>query len=114
MTKTAILLGTALCLSMPACAPAPVAETAAAASTMAAPASPAPEAPPVPVPVQNSAEIAGAWDVASFEGYEPRRLSETNRAAFADFGLAGVGLRIECNYSGRSGTVTGGPLRAGA
>jgi heat shock protein HslJ len=58
--------------------------------------------------VQSYAEIAGAWDVASFEGYEPRRLSGTNRAAFADFRPDGVGLRIECNHSGRAGTVKDG------
>jgi heat shock protein HslJ len=77
----------------------------------AAPAEAASEPAPAaeaPTPVQTYAEIDGAWDVASFEGYEPRRLSGTSRAAFADFRPAGVGLRIECNYSGRSGTVRDG------
>ena len=46
--------------------------------------------------------------MVSFEGYEPRRLSGTIRAAFADFGVGGVALRIECNYSGRSGAVRDG------
>ena len=55
-----------------------------------------------------AAEIAGAWDVASFESYEPLRLSGTVRAAFADFRPDGVALRIECNYSGRGGTVANG------
>jgi hypothetical protein len=58
--------------------------------------------------VQDGASIAGAWDVARFEGYEPKRLSGTVRAAFADFRPDGVSLRIECNYSGRAGTVREG------
>ncbi len=60
------------------------------------------------MPVQDSASIAGEWDVARFEGYEPKRLSGAVRAAFADFGVRGVSLRIECNYSGRAGTVKNG------
>jgi hypothetical protein len=59
-------------------------------------------------PVQDGAAIAGAWDVARFEGHEPRRLSGTVRAAFADFRADGVSLRIECNYSGRPGAVRDG------
>jgi hypothetical protein len=46
--------------------------------------------------------------VVSFEGYRPRRLSGTIRATRADFGEAGVALRLECNYSGRAGTVRDG------
>jgi hypothetical protein len=72
-------------------------------------------APPVQVaatetasPVLDTAAIASAWDVARFEGYEPKRLSGTVRAAFADFRPDGVSLRIECNYSGRAGTVRDG------
>ncbi len=64
-----------------------------------------------PVPVSDIAIILGNWDVASFEGYEPRRLSGTVRAAFADFGKNGVRLRIECNYSGRAGTVINGHFK---
>ncbi|MGZ8998967.1 MAG: hypothetical protein ACXW2T_08940, partial [Allosphingosinicella sp.] len=59
-------------------------------------------------PVTDSASIAGQWDVVRFEGYEPRRLSGTVRAAFADFSEDGVALRIECNYSGRAGVVREG------
>lgn len=52
--------------------------------------------------------MAGQWDVVSFEGHRPKRLNGTTRAAFADFGANGVGLRIECNHSGRAGRVAGG------
>ena len=53
--------------------------------------------------------VQGRWDIASFEGYQPKqRMSGTVRAAYADFGPAGVGLRIECNYSGVAGTVRDG------
>ena len=61
-----------------------------------------------PVLVPDSARIAGQWDVVSFEGYQPQRLLGTVRAAYADFREGGVGLRIECNYSGRAGTVRDG------
>jgi heat shock protein HslJ len=61
-----------------------------------------------PTPVPDFASVAGKWDVVSFEGYEPRRLSGTLRAAYADFGEDGVSLRIECNYSGRPGKVSNG------
>lgn len=59
-------------------------------------------------PVANSAAIEGQWDIASFRGYAPRRLSGTRRAAFADFGSAEVVLQIECNASGVMGAVRGG------
>lgn len=58
-------------------------------------------------PVQ-AADMAGQWDVASFDGHRPQRLRGTLRSAFADFGKDGVGLRMECNYSGRAGTVADG------
>lgn len=53
-------------------------------------------------------DMVGEWDVASFEGYRPERLRGTLRAAVADFGEQGVRLRMECNHSGRAGTVEGG------
>ncbi|HZF43705.1 MAG TPA: hypothetical protein VEZ48_09885 [Sphingomonadaceae bacterium] len=46
--------------------------------------------------------------MVSFEGYQPQRLSGTRRAAFADFGERRVSLRMECNYSGRAGTIKNG------
>jgi hypothetical protein len=58
--------------------------------------------------VLDSASIAGEWDVARFEGREPKRLQGAVRAAFADFSESGVRLRIECNYSGRAGAVRDG------
>lgn len=64
-----------------------------------------------PRPVQEAMSIAGQWDVVSFEGYRPQRLTGTVRAAFADFDERGVRLRIECNYSGRAGRVEGGRFR---
>lgn len=62
-------------------------------------------------PVQDTADIAGQWDVVSFENHRPQRLSGTTRAAFADFDKGGVRLRIECNYSSRAGRVDGGRFR---
>lgn len=62
-------------------------------------------------PVQEAPDVAGQWDVVSFEGYRPQRLNGTTRAAFADFGANGVRLRIECNHSGRAGRVVGGRFR---
>lgn len=53
-------------------------------------------------------EIKGQWDVVSFEGYRPKRLNGSVRAAVADFGDQFVSLRIECNYTGRTGTVQAG------
>lgn len=56
----------------------------------------------------SAADVAGKWDVVSFEGYRPQRISGTVRAAYADFGTSGVSLRLECNYTGRSGRVVEG------
>ena len=58
--------------------------------------------------VGSARSVAGHWDVVSFEGYRPARLIGTGRAAYADFGSDGVALRLECNYSGRPGTVRDG------
>lgn len=59
---------------------------------------------PTAVPALSANEIAGRWDVVSFEGYEPaQRLS-----AFAHFRPDGVRLRIECNYSIVPGLVRDG------
>jgi hypothetical protein len=96
---------TLLSLALLACAPLPAPRQAEAAPIEAAPVVAAPEK---AGPVEDAAEVAGAWDVVSFDGYQPRRLSGTIRAAYADFGAEGVGLRIECNYSGRSGTIANG------
>jgi hypothetical protein len=67
-----------------------------------------PAAAEAPAPLADASSTAGQWDVVSFEGYEPQRLSGTRRAAVADFGERGVRLRIECNDSGRLGRVSNG------
>lgn len=59
-------------------------------------------------PVASSSDIAGRWDVISFEGYEPAHMHGATPAAFANFGADGVRLRIECNYSGVNGLVRDG------
>lgn len=58
--------------------------------------------------IPTAADVAGQWDVVSFAGYRPSRLSGTGRAAYADFGTEGVSLRMECNYTGRSGRIVDG------
>jgi heat shock protein HslJ len=66
-----------------------------------------------PAPVADLSSTAGEWDVVSFEGYRPHRLSGTERAAIADFAENGVRLRIECNHSGRAGRISSGRFVAG-
>lgn len=63
---------------------------------------------PGAAPIASSAEILGEWDVVSFEGYEPARMHDSTRAAYADFTERGVRLRIECNISGANGFVRNG------
>ena len=93
-------------LAVATCAPATAPQQPA---ILAAEAVPVPAPPPAPEPPT----ILGQWDVVTFEGYAPRRLSGTRRAAYADFRDKGVSLRIECNYSGRAGTVSDGRFVAG-
>lgn len=69
---------------------------------------------PAARPVQSSTEIAGRWDVVSFEGYRPARMQGATPAAFANFSADRVGLRMECNYSGVGGTVRDGRFVAEA
>lgn len=62
-----------------------------------------------PVAVTSVSQVQGEWQVVSFEGYEPDRVTHPRPAAFANFGTdGGVGLRIECNWSGAPGTVKDG------
>ena len=67
----------------------------------------APEAqriqPPI-IPVPSPADVAGRWDVVSFEGYQPA----SRHGAFANFWPHGVSLRIECNRSRIPGLVRDG------
>jgi heat shock protein HslJ len=65
--------------------------------------------PAAPGVAPDARAVQGQWDIVSFEGYRPKqRMSGTARAAYIDFGRRGVSLRIECNYSGRDGTVRDG------
>lgn len=94
----------AIVLALTACAP-----TSESASETTGQPEDAPTDPATPItPISTTADVAGQWDVVSFEGYQPRRLSGTVRAAYADFETSGVGLRMECNYTGRSGRVIDG------
>ncbi len=63
-------------------------------------------------PVASSRDILGELDIVNFDGHEPRRLLGSTRAALADFRPDGVSLRIECNYSGASGSVRDGHFRS--
>lgn len=64
--------------------------------------------PAPPRPVRALAEIAGTWQVVEFDGYRPARVTHPSPAAVASFDRGGVGLRIECNWSGAPGTVEDG------
>ena len=66
---------------------------------------------PAAVPVTDSREIEGKWDIVRFDDYEPALLDGATRVAFADFSDRGVALRIECNYSGATGVVVDGRFR---
>lgn len=59
---------------------------------------------PTTIPVPSPAEIAGRWDVLSFEGYQPAH----RHGAFANFSGQEVRLRIECNHSRVPGLVRNG------
>lgn len=93
----------ALVLAVTACAPIDsVRETVARAED-----APTDQALPLK-PISTTADVAGQWDVVSFKGYRPQRLSGTARAAYADFGPNGIALRMECNYTGRTGRIIDG------
>jgi len=55
--------------------------------------------------VTSLAAISGPWDIASFDGYEPIRLSDGVRRAFVDIGKDGLSYAIECNYSGNPARI---------
>ena len=56
-----------------------------------------------------AADVAGRWDVVSFDGYEvPQRMDGTSSATMVDFREDAVGLRLECNWSGSAGYVRDG------
>lgn len=96
------LLATILALSACALNPGSVGETSHRSEDAVT--DPAPALTAIPT----AANVAGQWDVVSFDGYRPQRLAGTDRAAYADFGTNGVSLRMECNYTGRPGHVANG------
>ena len=109
-SRTACSRTVLLCLSLLACAPAGRSDVGPRDTEVSGQQAPAAE---VPTPIADFSSTAGQWDVVSFEGYEPRRLSGTKRAAVADFAAGGVKLRMECNDSGRAGRVSNGRFVAG-
>lgn len=50
-------------------------------------------------------EIAGSWDIESFEGYRPMRLHEGIRRAFVEISSEHLSYAIECNYSGNPASI---------
>lgn len=92
----------AIALLLSACAPQGHRDSVASASAEGAV-----EAPPL-VPASSPSQIAGKWDVVSFENFTPQRLQGAVRTAYADFDARGVQLRIGCNYSGQAGALKEG------
>lgn len=70
--------------------------------------------PQFPAAVASLDDVEGTWQVVSFGGYEPARVTHPQPAAFANFTQSGVGLRIGCNWSGAPGTVRDGHFAAPA
>lgn len=102
--KHASLTCAAMALILAGCAATePSAEPASEAT-----AAPAEVIEPSAIPVMALSEIAGEWQVVEFDGYRPARVTHPKPAAFATFGPGGVGLRIECNWSGAPGTIKDG------
>jgi hypothetical protein len=67
----------------------------------------APEPPGTEAPVASLSEIAGQWDIVSFNDYRPQRLdSDGRRHAFVDIAESGgLSFAIECNYSGMAARI---------
>ena len=62
-----------------------------------------------PIPVTDVMQVLGDWQVLSFDGYEPPVYVHPRPHAFASFAFeGGVGLRLECNWSGAAGQVADG------
>lgn len=55
--------------------------------------------------VTSLGEIAGAWDIASFDGYKPVRLHDGIRRAYMNVTSNGLNYVIECNYSGNPARI---------
>lgn len=61
--------------------------------------------------IGNISEIAGAWDIVSFDGYRPARLdSDGGRHAYVNIEGDSLSFAIECNYSGMRGRIENGRL----
>lgn len=61
--------------------------------------------------VASLADIAGEWDIVSFDGYSPPRLDgDGQRHAYVDIGQQGLRFSISCNHSGMVGRIEGGVL----
>ena len=59
---------------------------------------------PSAAPAPSADELAGRWDVVSFEGYQPA----SRHGAFANFWAHGVSVRLDCNRSRIPGIVRDG------
>ncbi len=58
-------------------------------------------------------DIAGQWDIVSFDGYRPARLDgDGQRHAFVDVRGDAFSFAIECNYSGMGARLNGDRLVA--
>ena len=66
---------------------------------------------PAARPVASLAEIAGEWDIVSFDGHAPPRLdADGRRHAYVDIAAQGMRFAISCNHSGMAGRIEGGVL----
>jgi hypothetical protein len=61
---------------------------------------------PVALPALSHGDVAGRWDVLSFEAYQP----PSRHGAFANFWPHGLSVRLECNRSRIPGVVRDGRL----
>ena len=64
-------------------------------------------------PVRALSDIAGEWDIVSFDGHSPPRLDPYGqRHAYVDIGQGRLDFSISCNFSGMAGAIRGGVLHA--
>lgn len=73
--------------------------------------------PALPIPaardVASLADMAGKWDIVSFDGHAPPRLDgDGQRHAYVDAGQQGLRFSIGCNHSSMPGRIEGGVLYA--
>ncbi len=66
---------------------------------------------PSPRTVESLAELAGEWDIVSFDGHSPPRLDgDGQRHAYVDIAEKGMRFSISCNHSGMAGRIEAGVL----